>query len=111
MAAMPLLTLKRPFAAAAVPLRTMALLALGNREKLLFWAAPPSCAGKVALKTPGGVLQAVMTVKEVYPHDKKMMILEGRIGDSSTIPEPTTAVMLLLGLVGLSLGERRTRAA
>lgn len=49
--------------------------------------------------------------KGFFFHDKKMMILEGRIGDSSTIPEPTTAVMLLLGLVGLSLGERRTRVA
>ncbi|MBN8645021.1 MAG: sulfate adenylyltransferase [Planctomycetes bacterium] len=37
-------------------------------------ADAPKVGEKVALKTPGGVLQAVMTVKEVYPHDKKMMI-------------------------------------
>ncbi len=34
----------------------------------------PKVGERVALKTSAGVLQAVMTVQEVYPHDKKLMI-------------------------------------
>jgi hypothetical protein len=47
--------------------------------------------------------------KGFFFRDKKMMILEGTLGEETAIPEPTTAVMLMLGLAGLSLGERRTR--
>ncbi len=42
-------------------------------------------------------------------NDKKMVILEGSIVNSP-IPEPTTALLLTLGLAGLSVGEKRTRA-
>ena len=42
-------------------------------------------------------------------HDKKMVILEGSMV-TSPIPEPSTALLLALGLAGLSVGEKRTRA-
>ncbi len=42
--------------------------------------------------------------------NRKMMILEGEIGDIGTIPEPSMALLLGLGLAGLSIGERRMRA-
>lgn len=42
-------------------------------------------------------------------NDKKTVILEGSIV-TSPIPEPSTALLLFLGLAGLSVGERRTRA-
>jgi PEP-CTERM motif len=41
--------------------------------------------------------------------DRKMVVLEGVLS-LTPIPEPSTAVLLVLGLAGLSLGERRTRA-
>lgn len=34
----------------------------------------PKVGDRVALKAPNGVLQAVMTIEEVYPHDKKLEI-------------------------------------
>lgn len=40
--------------------------------------------------------------------DRKLVVLEGTTG-LNPIPEPSTAIMLVLGLAGLSLGERRTR--
>jgi sulfate adenylyltransferase len=35
-------------------------------------AEAPAVGGRVALHAPNGTLQAIMTVKEVFPHDKKL---------------------------------------
>ena len=43
-----------------------------------------------------------------FVRDRKLVVLEG-MTSLTPIPEPSTAFMLVLGLVGLSLGERRTR--
>ena len=40
-------------------------------------------------------------------HDRKLVILEGSM-TTTPIPEPSTALLLVLGLAGLSVGERRT---
>jgi len=42
--------------------------------------------------------------------DKKLMVLEGAFGDIAPIPEPSMAILIGLGLAGLSLGQRRASA-
>ncbi len=41
---------------------------------LLAVSDAPKVGSRVALKAPNGVLQAIMTVEEVFPHDKKLEI-------------------------------------
>lgn len=43
--------------------------------------------------------------------DRKMMILEGEIGDITPIPEPSMTILIGLGLAGLSIGQRRAGAS
>jgi len=43
--------------------------------------------------------------------DRKLMVLEGEIGDINPIPEPSMAILIGLGLAGLSAGQRRARAS